>query len=131
MFVCYLLVASTKFYALGFMMATEQADPLASKYWPLMVCVFHVCGPSTNFYLAGNLIYPYFPRGFDRSLYALGAIMGLFFIDRVGRFGDSIHMPNFFYFWSLILYLSHTLFTAIFVAVGVKEVEKIFMFAIL
>merc|ERR1711870_201196 len=80
MFLCYLIVVSTKFYALGFMMATEHVEPIASQYWPLMVCVFHVCGPSTNFYLAGNLIYPYFPRGFDRSLYCLGAIIALFFV---------------------------------------------------
>ena len=40
-----------------------------SLYWPMMAILRTLTAPSTNWYAAGNLTYPYYPRLLDRADY--------------------------------------------------------------
>jgi len=126
-FLVYGFIVANKFLALGFVMATESesAVPVMSRYWPVMVFVLAAGAPSTNFYLAGSFVYPYFPYMVDRCLYVGGALVLLFFIDRIGRFCDSMRMPRFLWISVWVNFLFHSLFTTLCLAYGIYSVNTI------
>ena len=112
-FVLYILAGFNKSFQLGFVLTVarlphqEDALPIVSMYWPMMVILRTMTAPSTNWYAAGNLTYPYFPRLIDRADYVAGAVIFMFVVDRVGRVLDCKALPSWMANGALLLYLLH------------------------
>lgn len=115
-FILFILVGFLRFFHLGYIMTRarlnpgpEDAEPFVSRFWPLAIIILVVCAPSTNWFAAGNLTYPYWPAAYDRGSYVAGAVVVVFFLDRVGRSMDSEPLPNSAATMVLLLYLLHPL----------------------
>ncbi|CAE8597951.1 unnamed protein product [Polarella glacialis] len=117
-FVLYIFLGFNKFFQLGFVLTlarlpgSDEASPVVSKYWPLVVVLRVVTVPSTNWSIAGNLTYPYFPRMLDRVNYVLGAIVLMFVFDRAGRYISCEPLPTVLATTTLLLYLLHPVLMA-------------------
>lgn len=123
-FVLYILVGFNKFYQLGFVMMRarsgrpeDDAKPLVSGVWPLMPVLLAVLAPSSNWFMAGNLTYPYFPRLEDRWLYVCGAVVLIFMLDRCDRHLPVMPLPRALGEGALMLYLLHPTIMTLIVAV--------------
>jgi len=125
----YLAVGMNKFYQLGFLMlhprfhysGSEDVEGIVSKNWPLAVFLLVLLAPSTNWYRAGNLTFPYYVRPSDRCHYLGGTLTILFMIDRCGRWSSSEQMPSFLGNGALLLYLLHPAFMALLILAGVRN----------
>lgn len=102
-----------KSFQLGFILTVarlpnqEEALPIVSIYWPMMVILRTLTAPSSNWYAAGNLTYPYYPRLLDRADYVAGAVIFMFVVDRVGRAIECHALPSWLANGALLLYLIH------------------------
>ena len=128
-FVVFALVGFNMFFLLGFLMTRARtphalwadAAPTASRLWPVSLFGWVLCAPSTNWMLAGNLTYPYFPATLDRVLYVTGAVITIFAIDRASRVVECVAVPGVLNKASLGLYLFHPLLITLLMQVGVTS----------
>eukprot|EP00746_Dinoflagellata_sp_MGD_P049067 gnl/MRDRNA2_/MRDRNA2_22214_c0_seq2.p1 gnl/MRDRNA2_/MRDRNA2_22214_c0~~gnl/MRDRNA2_/MRDRNA2_22214_c0_seq2.p1 ORF type:complete len:223 (+),score=12.20 gnl/MRDRNA2_/MRDRNA2_22214_c0_seq2:82-669(+) len=96
-FLLYIIVGFNKFFELGFIMtkarltcgSSSHVQPLLSSCWPCMLILGAIVAPSTNWVMAGNVTYPYFPHVIDRCLYVAGGLVVAFLVDRSGQYGAS------------------------------------------
>ncbi|CAK9037647.1 unnamed protein product [Durusdinium trenchii] len=83
-FVLFIFIGFNKSFQLGYILTLarlpgqDEAFPIVSLYWPMMVILRTLTAPSTNWYAAGNLTYPYYPRALDRVDYVAGAVIIMF-----------------------------------------------------
>merc|ERR1712176_945771 len=68
-FILFIFVGFNRFFGMGYIMLHADAQPVCQRFWPAVVVGFAFIMPSTNFVLAGNLTYPFFPSSTDRILY--------------------------------------------------------------
>lgn len=128
-FVVFALVGFNMFFRLGFLMTRARtphalwadAAPTASRLWPVALFGWVLCAPSTNWMLAGNLTYPYFPATLDRVHYVTGAVITIFAIDRASRVVECVAVPGVLNKASLGLYLFHPLLITVLMQVGVTS----------
>lgn len=112
-FVVFILTGFNKSFQLGFVLTVarlpnqEEALPIVSMCWPMMVILRTMTAPSSNWYAAGNLTYPYYPRVLDRADYVAGAVIFMFVVDRVGRAIECQALPSWLANGALLLYLIH------------------------
>eukprot|EP00438_Fugacium_kawagutii_P021004 Skav228369 [mRNA] locus=scaffold1981:218104:219510:+ [translate_table: standard] len=112
-FVLFILSGFNKSFQLGFVLTVarlphqEEALPIVSMYWPMMVILRTMTAPSSNWYAAGNLTYPYYPRMLDRADYVAGAVIFMFVVDRAGRAIECKALPSWLANGTLLLYLLH------------------------
>ncbi|CAE7488727.1 unnamed protein product [Symbiodinium microadriaticum] len=112
-FILYIFTGFNKSFQLGFIITLsrlpgrEEALPIVSTYWPLLVLLRTLTAPSTSWFAGGNLTYPYYPRLVDRGLYAGGAVVVMLVVDRVGRHIDCKALPASMANMALLLYLLH------------------------
>lgn len=130
-FLVFLLNLVNRSFQMGFMMTRPVAmcegdaddgkvKPMISKAWPAVIMIVTFCAPSTNYYAAGNLTYPYFPRVEDRCLYVGGAICAFFLVDRLGQTLDISPTPPTFAWTALLLYLFHPWIITVFIEAGLR-----------
>jgi len=123
----YSIVGFHKFYTLGFVMThARSVEPLASNLWPLVAVCGALCLPSTNWYLAGNLMFPYYPRTSDRVQYVVGSVLLVFVVDRLGRLRNPAPLPDVLHWFSLVMYVAHPVFMTTLIAFHVEGVPHIF-----
>lgn len=133
-FTMYLLNIMNKSFQMGFMMIRPQVgdqgidtgnkvEPLFSKYWPLALLWASIVAPSTNFYMAGDLIYPFLPGTLDRCLYVAGAVSVFFMVDRAGHSLESSPVPRAVSSSTLLLYLFYPWVLALLVCAGLRAPE--------
>ena len=112
-FILYIFTGFNKSFQLGFIITLsrlpgrEEALPIVSIYWPMLVILRTATAPSTSWFAGGNLTYPYYPRLADRALYAAGAVVVMFVVDRAGRHIDCQALPAALANMALLLYLLH------------------------
>lgn len=124
-------LAFNKFFQLGFLVThprrslngSEDAEPLMSEYWPVMIFFLAMCSQSTNFSLSGgNLTYPYLHRPADRAAYVSYAAMVMFIFDRVSRWKQCQPLPSLLNYASLVLYIFHPVVCTVLLAFGLESI---------
>lgn len=125
----YFAVGVLRWFQLGFLMTRPRkgvdSKPCLSKYWPLVMVLLAFVIPSTNWYFAAMLPYPYFPGMLDRSLYAAGTFTWIFIIDRCSRTMPCEPLPRVLHLFSLVLYLGQVALLQSFMATMWRSVEGI------
>lgn len=112
-FMLFIFCGFNKSFQLGFVLTLARLPgqhdvlPIVSLYWPMMAILRTLTAPSTNWYAAGNLTYPYYPRLLDRADYVAGAVVVMFVVDRLGRMMNCKPLPAFMGYGALLLYLLH------------------------
>mmetsp|Transcript_65207 Transcript_65207/g.153544 ORF Transcript_65207/g.153544 Transcript_65207/m.153544 type:complete len:474 (-) Transcript_65207:261-1682(-) len=112
-FILFIFIGFNKSFQLGFIVTLsrlpgrEEAEPIVSIYWPMIVILRTVTAPSSSWFAGGNLTYPYYPRMADRALYVAGAVVVMFIVDRVGRHIHCKALPVWLGNTALLLYLLH------------------------
>mmetsp|Transcript_109561 Transcript_109561/g.353599 ORF Transcript_109561/g.353599 Transcript_109561/m.353599 type:complete len:466 (-) Transcript_109561:65-1462(-) len=122
----YVFIGFNKFYALGYISTKDRnVEPLFSEVWPAMLLILTIVCPSTNFYLAGNLTYPYYPLMSDRFLYVAGSVVVSFVLDRMGRLMPSKPLPQLVGLASIILFMMHPWFMTLAIAAGYSSIAAV------
>lgn len=121
-FILYIVVGFNKFFTLGFLMTkAKKTKALTYNVWPVLFVIVPAVAPSTNFFLAGNLTFPYFPSEKDRVLYVAFALVVVFIVDRIGRETRCKPLPPIVLWSGLVLYLFHPAIIAYLVKEGFKD----------
>jgi len=133
-YVSYILTGFNRCFGLGFIMtrarlvpAGDEASPLISRVWPLMLLVFTFFAPSTNWDLAGMLTYPFFKGALDRCLYVGGALVIFFLVDRGSRGVGCDPLPRRLAHVGLLLYLFHPVLITLFLSLGLRSVPLVWL----
>lgn len=133
-FVLWCFTVMNRSFQMGFIMTRPLAKggnddldgpvkPLFSKCWPGAIVLVTLFAPSTNFYLAGNLTYPYLPGVVDRCMYAAGAIVLFFLVDRAGQTFESVPVPKGVSWAALLIYLFHPWVMTLIIDAGLRAPE--------
>lgn len=120
-YILFLTVGSNKIFQLGYVITQsrrhDNVEPILSKFWPLTVAVMVLCAPSTNWFLAGNLAFPYFPSMLDRSLFVTGTVVMVFIFERIGASFPLVPFPSVCTTSAVVLYLLYPHFMAFWIVV--------------
>lgn len=126
-FILFIFVGFNRFFGMGYIMIHADALPLCQRLWPAVVVGFAFIMPSTNFVLAGNLTYPFFPMAADRILYISFAVVILFSLQRHGHDMQCAALPASLNYASLVLYLFHPAIMTVLVELGFMHVSDIWL----
>jgi len=128
-FLLFIFVGFNRFFGLGFVMTRarkkpeDDVEPLLSRAWPLVIILMTFLAPSSNWFQAGNLTYPFYPHVLDRALYVGGALIVIFTLDRVGRdLQQCLPLPAVLSWTALLLYLIHPTIISLLVLCGLMDV---------
>lgn len=123
-FALFIFVGFNKSFQLGYVLTLarcdgqEEAAPIVSSVWPTIIAFRTFTAPSTNWSMAGNLTYPYFPRMLDRANYVAGCVVLLFALDRVASWIPCGPLPSTLSYAALAAYLFHPWFMAIWITMA-------------
>lgn len=131
-YISFIVTGFNRFFGLGFVMTLGrsgplEAKPLVSRCWPCAIIICTLVAPSTNWDQAGMLTYPFFRQTMERCLYVSGALVVCFVIDRCSRGVECDPLPRVLGHIGLALYLFHPVFITLFLSLGFRSVQEVWL----